>query len=136
VPYCATPTHQCSDVMGAAQYGTETLEILKHLRQPSASGDITQFCHHGKAAKLHISLLLFNEDCNLQSINMTFLITWDTDVVLERWDTTDSKRVVRTATAGRILLCQPCVLLPHPETHQTDTQGPAVQPCVLDGTEH
>lgn len=66
---------------------------------------------------------------------MTFLITWDVDVVLERWDTADSKRVVRTATAGPTLPCQPCVSLLHPETHQTDTQGPAVQPCVLDGTE-
>jgi len=67
-----------------AEDGIETSVILNHLRQSSASGDISEFCHHGKAPKLHISLLLFNGDCNLQSINMTFLITWDTDVVVER----------------------------------------------------
>jgi len=66
---------------------------------------------------------------------MTLLITWDVDVVLERWDTADSKQVFRTATAGPTLPCQPCVSLLYPETRQTDTQGPAVQPCVLDGIE-
>jgi hypothetical protein len=67
-----------------AEYVTETSVILNHLKQPSALEDITEFCHHGKASKLHISLLLFNGNCNLQSINMIFLITWDIDVVLEQ----------------------------------------------------
>jgi hypothetical protein len=47
-------------------------------------GDFTEFCDHGKYSKLHIPLLLFYGDCNLQSTKMmTYQITWDTDVVLE-----------------------------------------------------
>ena len=109
-----------------------------NLKPPKTALSLTRyhwFLSPSTVSKLQISLLLFNGDCNLQSINMTFLITWDVDVVLERWDTADSKRVVRAATAGPILPCQPCVSLLYPETHQTGTQGPAVQPYVLDGIE-
>jgi hypothetical protein len=72
---------------------------------------------------------------NFTVIKMICLITWDVDVAVERWGTADSKRAFHTATAERTVPCQPCVSEPRPGTRRTDTPGPAVRPCALDGTE-
>ena len=63
------------------EFVTETGVVLNHRKQLSTPGDFNELFDHDKASKLHITLLLFYGECNLQSIKMTaYRITWDTDV--------------------------------------------------------